>query len=289
MTYLTPQQLLFQDLWRKLGYREPLFFVKIARVALLDPPVPVLQHLSGLKVRNMFFLASAESKRRLLDSQTCSGPVRAVIEQWREAFPRLRGADTASAPDLRLCASLFAPHCLLCAHGLWASFCFPVPCGRHANGLGLNLVRSMIGKVNARAGDPAAEEAPALTPERLQSLTDLLRMLSQQCPDHHNDIVHHVTWLQSVRDSMVHDSHVRGQRAYSMSHLINCVLLTSKGKDSHSLRDVLRGQSKSQSAKSPCARTTCDCWTQNARFLQPRRFTDTGSRCIWPTARWFPS
>ena len=154
----------------------------------------------------------------------------------------LCGGNVDELGDLRLCFASFPPHASLCAAGVWKSCCFPLLDGRHGAGHGLNLVRHLLRGMQRgrRAVRDEDGRIDSMNPSVLQSLADLLRNVSHQLPEQSGEIERHVQWLQDVRDSMVQQSHMRGERAYTMLHLINCMTLACLARDQHQLKRVLK-------------------------------------------------
>ncbi len=245
LTFLSQEQVTMQDFWRKLGVtQQAMFFMEVVDAKRLEVPQPVVQHLGGSKPKSLFFLMSAVSRQRVFAARCFGGgSVVDALRGWSAAFNHNRplpGGAVDSDADLRLCVAMFGPTAILCALRRWTSFCFPWSRGRKSAGLGLNFIRHLTRGLEPRHGQDSEDAADAFSADSVQSLADLLRVLSQHCPEHERDIAFQVAWLQRLRDSMVQQAHLRGQSAYTMIHLVNCMMLACKGKDMHRVRDIMK-------------------------------------------------
>jgi len=237
MSSLDRTQVFLRDFWQHYGVRL-LAFVEIVRVIALAEPVPVQQHRARLqRPTSTFFEVSEVSRARVYDA-VCHGgqTVRTVLGAWGDAFPLLR----ADLHRVRLCCALHIPHAVLCSTGTWSSICFPYCAGRHAAGVGLHLVRALCDHM-PRPADADAEEdvvVETLSPDVLQRLLSVLRVVARELPARAPDLRVHVEWIDRLRSSMLRSSSIVGRKAYEMAHLINCVVLSGFGRDAHHLRDV---------------------------------------------------
>ena len=240
LTYLTSQQLALQDFWRGFGFRGTLAFVEIIAVASFAAPVRVVQHLGGARPRAMFFKISAVSVANLMGSNFLDGT---SVPDRLQAWATAHHLDADMLPSIA-CA-MFPPHAILCAAGSWRSYCFPFQTGRSGAGMGLLSVRALCCNLHAAAAaadqdgdhsDSAQEEN--LSPDLLQTLSNFLRVVSAELPGRAQEAATHVAWLQKLRDGMTYRSQRSGAKAYEMSHLLNCVMLSGYGKDVQDFKDM---------------------------------------------------
>ncbi|CAK0855285.1 unnamed protein product [Prorocentrum cordatum] len=209
---------------------------------MLQQPCRVFQHLGGARPRATFFQMSVASRRRLGDAIFDGDRnVEQTFNAWAARHGQLLDGDANDVGQLRCCIALHVPTAVLISEGKWRSFCIPWTTGKHGGGAGFHLVRHIMLGDRPEVDDNEDDQNPAhvLSPDLLQGLINTMQLLVQNNPLQANDVTFYVDWAQRLRTDMVRHSHMRGEKAYRMEHLINCLMLAALGKDAHRLRDTV--------------------------------------------------
>ena len=166
------------------------------------------------------------SAASVLDALDTNG--RVVSASAMEMCER-NGVQFPGTDGCRLAMSLPSPHVRLLAKGHWLATGFPLVQGRARSIMGLGLVPNLCGiPVHGQVlSDLADGEVDDFTPEKMQSLANMLRLRYAESPD--PELASAILWAQRRRDAMLLDACARTatSRGWPMQDLVMAVLATS--------------------------------------------------------------
>ena len=243
MTYLSEEQLAQTDFWILQDITDRVVYFEVIDAACFSEPQTVVQFLGQARPKGCFFRMTEASRLRLQSSMlSVGGADRSVPDVLHEWACRHHGQQPFPGQDrMDVATSMFAPYAVLCAKKVWRSFAFPFPLNKASRrGLGLHLINHLLRHIRdpVRGGvvnEVRLQAADQLSPDLLQSLADMLRCNSTASQD---ALQFHVSWLRDLRADMLRQSHMRGAWAYSMHHMILCMLAAGCLKDAHRFREV---------------------------------------------------
>ena len=230
MVYLGRQQRHVQDYWQSMPLFDlPVMFIEVLEHTSLFVLESVYMSTPDFAPRGIFFTMTWFSAQRCMGGRTFpyGQPLREVLQEWRNRYNNGEPFKSEHEGTVAQAIAMPLPHAMLCNSGQWRYWGFPVASGRRGGGLGLAIIKPWISVAgDLRPFQQADIEDPMheLAPDLLQGLGDCMRLAAQNEASQ-DQLRFYIGWVQNLRTTMLRHSLGLSRRVYSMSQMVQFMLV----------------------------------------------------------------